>query len=142
MSFDVEPGEIHALLGGNGSGKSTLIKILAGVYHGDPGGTIAVGATEIACEHTSPAQARAMGLRFVHQNPAVFPALSVAENIAIGAGFETRGGSINWPALRRRTQRLLNRFEIDVRPNSPMMSLRPARTGHGGHRPSVAGPGR
>jgi ribose transport system ATP-binding protein len=125
--LDVAPGEIHGLVGANGSGKSTLIKILAGVYHGDPGGTIIVSGTEVPSEHTSPAKARALGLHFVHQNPAVFPTLTVAENLAIGQGFETtRLGSIRWRALRRRTQTLLERFEIPARPDTLVQSLRPA----------------
>jgi ribose transport system ATP-binding protein len=127
VSFDVLPGRIHALLGGNGSGKSTLIKILAGVYRGDPGGTISVGDVELASDHTSPEQARALGLHFVHQNPAVFPDLSVAENMAIGTGFEkTRVGSVDWRALRRRTSALLERFDIGATPDTEVRRLRPA----------------
>ncbi|GAC1603583.1 MAG: ribose ABC transporter ATP-binding protein RbsA [Acidimicrobiales bacterium] len=127
VSFDIAPGQIHALLGGNGSGKSTLIKILAGVYHGDPGGLITVGGTEVASDKMTPELARASGLRFVHQHPAVFPALSVAENIAIGTGFEKRAGlSINWKALRSRTKTLLDRYDINARPDTLLQTLRPA----------------
>jgi ribose transport system ATP-binding protein len=127
VSFDILPGQIHALVGGNGSGKSTLIKILAGVYHGDPGGVITVGDVAIDADHTTPAKARALGLHFVHQNPAVFPDLSVAENMVIGHGFHTTAiGSIRWRSLRRQTQALLDRFQINVDPSALVRSLRPA----------------
>src|SRR6516165_12364538 len=98
------------MLGGNGSGKSTLIKILAGVYHGEPGGSITVDGREIPAERTSPEAARAAGLHFVHQNPAVFPALSVAENMAVGHGSQrTAVGGVSWKAQPRRTAGLLER---------------------------------
>lgn len=127
VSFEVRRGDIHALVGGNGSGKSTLVKVLAGVHHGDPGGTLAVGGHETASERTSPEWARAAGLHVVHQDAAVFPGLSVAENIAIGRGFPTGpAGSIRWRALRRRTQGLLERFDIHARPDTPVAALRPA----------------
>jgi ribose transport system ATP-binding protein len=126
VSFDVGKGEFHALLGGNGSGKSTLIKILAGVYHGDPGGTITVDGTEVAADKMTPATAKALSLHFVHQNPAVFPALSVAENLAIGSGFLTKGGRIRWNAVNRRSEAILERFDIPATPQTLVRSLRPA----------------
>lgn len=127
VSFEVERGQIHALVGGNGSGKSTLIKIMAGIYTADPGGTISVDGQEMRADHTTPAAARALGLHFVHQNPAVFADLSVAENLAIGRGFQTTSfGSIRWRAQRKRTAALLERFDIAARPEALVRSLRPA----------------
>jgi ribose transport system ATP-binding protein len=119
-------GQIHALVGGNGSGKSTLIKVLAGVHRGEPGGTIRVGEYEVAADDTSPDLARRAGLRFVHQDPGVFGNLTVAENLAIGGapGFPTRAGTVRWRALRRRAARLLERFEIDARPDDRLEDLR------------------
>ena len=87
MSFDVTGGTIHCLLGGNGSGKSSLIKILAGVYQADPGGTVTAASQTIDADQTSPEWARSAGLHFVHQDVAIFTMLTVAENLAIGRGF-------------------------------------------------------
>ncbi|WP_214404293.1 sugar ABC transporter ATP-binding protein [Pseudonocardia lacus] len=127
VSIEVEPGHVHALLGGNGSGKSTLIKVLAGVHRGDPGGELAVGDAVVASDRTSPTWARAAGVHFVHQDPGVFPTMTVAENMAIGRGFETsRAGAIRWKALRRRTVGLLERFQIRATPDTPVGLLRPA----------------
>jgi ribose transport system ATP-binding protein len=129
VGFTVEPGRIHALLGGNGSGKSTLIKILAGVYRGDPGGEIDVGATTVASDATTPALAREMGLRFVHQDPGIFPELTIAENIGLANGWPTRAGGVRWGELHRRTAALLELFEIHARPEARMDTLSaPLRT--------------
>jgi ribose transport system ATP-binding protein len=71
--------------------------------------------------------ARSAGLHFVHQDPAVFGALTVAENLAIGRGFErAAGGRIDWPATRRRTVQVLERFSLQVSPDAPVAGLRPA----------------
>ena len=126
-SLTVHRGEVHALLGGNGSGKSTLIKVLAGVYRADPGGTIELGSTSAPADHWTAATAKASGLHFVHQDPAVFPLLTVAENIAIGRGFPTGlGGRVDWKATRRRTVEVLERFSIHATPDTPVAALRPA----------------
>jgi ribose transport system ATP-binding protein len=126
VSFTVVRGQIHGLLGGNGSGKSTLIRILAGIDSGEPGGTIDLLGKTVGADAITPEIARARGLRFVHQNPAVFQSMTVAENMAIGNLFPTALGAIRWSALRRRTQRLLDRFEISCRPDDEMAHLRPA----------------
>jgi ribose transport system ATP-binding protein len=127
VDLTVHAGEIHALVGGNGSGKSTLIKILAGVYQADPGGTIEVaGNVGVPADHWGPARAFAAGMRFVHQNPGVFNDLTVAENIAIGHGFPTTAGRIRWSDLRKRTQELIDRYAIRATPDSPLIALNPA----------------
>jgi ribose transport system ATP-binding protein len=126
-SLDVRRGEIHALIGTNGSGKSTLIKILAGIYAADAGGEVAVNGTPLDLGALNPAKAKAVGLHFVHQIPAVFPWMSVAENIAIGRGFVTGpGGRILWAEQRERTAQLLKRFHIHATPDLPAGLLGPA----------------
>jgi ribose transport system ATP-binding protein len=76
----VAPGEIHALLGANGAGKSTLVKVLTGVIRGD-GGTISVGGRPV--RPRSPAQAAAIGLAPVFQDPALVPDLTIAQNLRL-----------------------------------------------------------
>ena len=124
VSLNVRHGEFHALVGANGSGKSTLIKVVAGVARGDRGGLIRAGGTSVSSDRTTPQWAHDAGLRFVHQDLALFPDLSVAENIAIGGGFETTlFAMINRPALRTRTGRLLEHFQIDARPETLVSEL-------------------
>ncbi len=99
VSFTLEPGTVHALLGGNGSGKSTMIKVLAGVYQADSGHVTLRGETHPA-RSISPALAREAGLRFVHQQDSTFPTLTVAENLALGHGFEVGAGwRVRWRAM-------------------------------------------
>ncbi len=128
VALTVERGTLHALVGANGSGKSTLIRILAGVERGEPGGTITVGAEVMAADRVSPHLAHRAGVRVVHQVPTVFPDLSVAENIGVGAGLPTRaGGSIRWRELDRRATEVLARLGLDVDPRAPVGGLSPAR---------------
>src|SRR5262249_22129433 len=105
VSFSVRRGEIHALLGTNGSGEAALLKILAGVHRGDRGGSVVVYEREIAADRTTAAFARASGLRFVHQDLAIFPSLSVAENVAVRIRYDTA-----WPSRIDR-RRLAQRVE-------------------------------
>ena len=110
VDLDVRRGEIHALAGGNGSGKSTLVKILAGVHTPDAG-EIHVDAP----------------LHVVHQDPAVFLDMSIADNLALGRGYETDlSRRIRWGAVRRRTADVLERFGIAGRPETPVGALRPS----------------
>ncbi len=130
VSLTIAPGEVHGLVGGNGSGKSTLIKILAGVYHADSdAGTVQVAGSEpVPVTGLSPDWARSVGLHFVHQDPAVFPLMTVADNIAFGRGFPTRGPwLIRHRYLRKRTQEILDRYGIEIRPTDMIETLSPAQ---------------
>ncbi len=123
VSFTLEPGTVHALLGGNGSGKSTMIKVLAGVYQADSGHVTLRGETHPA-RSISPALAREAGLRFVHQQDSTFPTLTVAENLALGHGFEVGAGwRVRWRTQQRLAREVLERFEINVDPSAKLGTL-------------------
>src|SRR4029453_368736 len=80
VSFDLRAGEVHALLGENGAGKSTLIKIGPGPEQPDAGSLLVGGH---AVRHMTPAVSRSLGIAAIYQQPALFPDLTVAENIAL-----------------------------------------------------------
>lgn len=121
VSVDIRPGEVHALLGQNGSGKSTLIKCLAGVHRPD------AATIEVAGRHLphsmSPNEARKYGLAFVHQDLGLVNDMTVAENLAIGVGFERRGPLISWRAQRQRAARVLGEFGLDISPDALISDL-------------------
>jgi ribose transport system ATP-binding protein len=125
VSLDLEAGEIHALMGENGAGKSTLIKILAGVVAPDTA-EIRIDGQPVSIE--SPAAAHRLGLRFIHQELSVVPALSVAENIFLGRRYPLRAGVlVDWPLLHRAAGETLKRLGIaHIDPRQQM-----ARLSHG-----------
>lgn len=81
VSFSIQPGEVHALLGENGAGKSTLVKVVYGLVAPDSG-SLAMNGTSFA--PSSPQEARAAGIAMVFQHFSLFEALDVAENVALG----------------------------------------------------------
>lgn len=126
MNLELHAGVIHALLGGNGSGKSTTIKILAGVERADEG-EIRIGDHVSGAPAWTHRDATSKGLRFVHQDRALFPDMTVAENLALGHGFsKAAGGGISWREQYRVAAAVLERFEIDVSPNAMVSILRPS----------------
>src|SRR5208282_1006454 len=80
ISFDLQAGEVHALLGENGAGKSTLIKIITGAHQPDSG-AIEIEGNRV--EKLSPAAAHKLGIACIYQQPALFHDLTVAENIGL-----------------------------------------------------------
>lgn len=119
VDFTVRAGEIHALLGENGAGKSTLIKVLTGVYAPDTGSLALVGAP---ISPVSPKEAETVGISTVYQEVNLIPALSVAENIALGRQ-PGRCGFVNWGAIRRHAREALERLEIDCDVDAELGSL-------------------
>ena len=123
VDLQVRPGEVHALVGENGAGKSTLLKVLAGVHAADEGEVLLDGQPFTPGD---PAAARAAGLAIIHQELALAPHLSVAENLFLGR--EPRRG----PFVDRRRQRELARLAMaqvgrqDLDPDTPVGALAPA----------------
>ena len=108
VSFDMRPGEVHALMGENGAGKSTLIKIMAGLHQADEGEILVNGR---AVRFPSPKDAHAAGIATVHQELLLFPELTVAENIFLGQTPKTRIGTIDWQKMRSRARQLLDELD-------------------------------
>jgi len=121
VSFDLNQGEIHALVGENGAGKSTLIKILAGVYpHPEYRGEILLeGSTRRFASVRDSEQA---GIAVIYQELSLVRDLSVAENIFLGRE-PRRFGIINWEELYSRAQKLLDDLHLTIDPLSPVRNL-------------------
>lgn len=110
VSLELWPGEVHALVGENGAGKSTLIKIAAGVYLPDAGEILFEGRP---VRLHSPRDAAALGIAVIHQEPYLFPTLSVLENLFMG--FQPRRrllGLLDWPAMVRRAREVLQALGV------------------------------
>jgi rhamnose transport system ATP-binding protein len=120
VSFDLLPGEVHALIGENGAGKSTLIKIITGALTPDSG-TLTVNGDPV--HHHDPAHARSLGLAAVYQQPALCPDLTVAENLAFALESGRLFRRIDWKARHRRALELLERAGAAIAPDRPAGSL-------------------
>ena len=97
VSFGLRAGEVHALIGENGAGKSTLIKVMTGAVTADSG-TLHLGGRLL--EHNDPGTARSLGIAAIYQQPALFPHLTVAENIALALEPGGEGGDVGVAFLR------------------------------------------
>ncbi len=120
VDFDLRAGEVHALLGENGAGKSTLIKIVTGAHQPDTG-TITVGGTRVA--DLTPATARALGIACIYQQPALFPDLTVAENIALRLESGGTLRRLDWTTRTQRAQELLQRVGARIAPSAEVRQL-------------------
>jgi ribose transport system ATP-binding protein len=120
VDFSVRRGEVHALLGANGAGKSTLIKIVAGLYRAD-GGEIRIDGRQAQLGQTR--QATALGVCVIHQDLALVPHLSVAENLFLGRELMTRWGLVDWRRTHAEARRLLDLVGIDAPSTTKVATL-------------------
>jgi rhamnose transport system ATP-binding protein len=120
VSFQLLPGEVHALVGENGAGKSTLIKIVTGAHAADEG-TLEINGELIA--HNDPVRSRNLGVAAIYQQPALFPDLTVTENLAIGLEPGGAWRRVRWGERRRRACQLLDRVGASIDPDADVRSL-------------------
>ncbi len=121
-TFELRSGEVHALVGENGAGKSTLIKVITGAVIPD-GGEISLNGEAIV--ENSPALSKSRGIAAIYQQPALFPELTVAENIALGQERAGNLGVVDWKERRRIARELLDRVgaKIDTETTAGELSM-------------------
>ena len=115
VGFEIQPGEIHALLGENGAGKSTLVKIIYGVLTADEGEVLWDGAPVVI---SNPKAARRLGIGMVFQHFSLFEALTVLENIALGMD-----EAMARAALRARIEEILETYHLPLDPMREVHTL-------------------
>jgi putative multiple sugar transport system ATP-binding protein len=122
VNLQVKEGEIHALCGENGAGKSTLMKVLSGVYpHGSYTGEILF--QNQLCSFKNIKQSEELGIVIIHQELALIPELSIAENIFLGNEIANSGGVINWNMTTMKTKDLLKKVGLTESPNTKVDNI-------------------
>ncbi|MFB9566199.1 sugar ABC transporter ATP-binding protein [Saccharopolyspora hordei] len=119
VDFDVRPGEVHVLLGENGAGKSTLIKMIAGAHRPDTG-EVRVDGRPVRFH--GPEDAERLGIATIHQEMALVPQLTVAENVFLGRP-PRRFGIVDRRAMRRQAAELIERTGLDLDPDAVVGDL-------------------
>lgn len=117
VDFEVQPGEVHALLGENGAGKSTLMKILYGLYRPDAGAIRVNGA---AATIRAPTDAIALGIGMVTQHFALARTLTVVENVVLG---RVRGLRFDYRSAREQVAKTAEQFGLEVNLDAQVASL-------------------
>ncbi len=121
VNLTVEAGEIHAICGENGAGKSTLMKVLSGVYpFGSYEGEIVYDGARLANRSISDSEAK--GIIIIHQELALVPLLSIAENLFLGNEV-ARNGVINWPETFQKTENLMQKVGLSESPVTKVEKL-------------------
>lgn len=120
VSFELLEGEVHALIGENGAGKSTLIKIITGAIQADSG-TLEIRGRLL--DHNDPGLARSLGIAAIYQQPALFPHLTVAENIALTLETGSVWRMVNWKERNRRARELIERIGGSIHPERLVSTL-------------------
>ncbi len=121
VNLVVQPGEIHAICGENGAGKSTLMKVLSGVYpHGTYTGDILYEGRTVSFRDIS--ESEHLGIIIIHQELALVPLLSIAENMFLG-NETARFGIIDWDRAFARTRELLALVGLDENPETLITNL-------------------
>ena len=121
IDLTVKRGEIHVLCGENGAGKSTLMNIISGVYpYGSYEGTFFLNGEE--CRFKSVRDSEAAQIAIIHQQLALIPGLSIAENIFAGNERE-KHGVINWNETRARAKELMARVGLTEDPDTPVQDI-------------------
>jgi ribose transport system ATP-binding protein len=113
VSFDIKSHEVLALLGANGAGKSTIIKILAKIYTANSGEIVGEGGRSLD----------EIKFAFIHQDLGLVDWMTVAESIALGSTYPTRGGFIDWRGVRQRASEALARVAPHINPKETIKNL-------------------
>lgn len=122
VNFDIRRGEIHALCGENGAGKSTLMKVLSGVYpYGEYGGSIIFEGEEQRFHSIK--ESEHVGIAIIHQELALVPYLSVAENLFLGTDKPSTFGLIDWNSVNHQAKELMAKVGLHDNVTTPVGQL-------------------
>src|ERR687893_1674980 len=120
VSFQLYPGEVHALVGENGAGKSTMIKVITGVYQPEEG-HVYFGGEEVS--FAGPHESQAAGISTIYQEISLIPLRSVAQNVFLGREPRTRFGLLDTDRMNREAAEILQRYDIRADVTAPLNSL-------------------